>query len=236
MDLTIKDVAALLNLSKSTVDEWVAQGTIPCYRIGDQYRFSRIEIEDWVLRKQSGELSANGFGEADIHGTGSRQFSLYRAIHKGGVLHKVPGKEKEEVIRNAMKTIAKDLKFDPDVLTEMLIDRERLQPTALGHGIGLPHTRDSFVNALHDRVVVAFPEHPLQDYGALDGEPVTTLFFLFACDDKKHLHLLAKIAHFSNLATTLELLERKPNKVALLDYVKEWEGQVGKVLSAGKTK
>lgn len=231
MDLTIKDVADLLNVSQPTIEQWVADGTIPCYRIADSYRFSRIEIEDWVLRKQSGDSPFNKNDDIAIEGGGSQQFSLYRAIHKGGVLHEVPGGTKDEVIRNAMKIIAKDLNYDADVLAEMLIDRENLQPTALGRGIGLPHTRDSFVNAKHDRVIVAFPEHPLEDYGALDGEPVHTLFFLFATNDKRHLHLLAKIAHLSNQEKTLDLLKAKPNKLNLLDYIKEWEGTIGKVLS-----
>ncbi len=234
MDLTIKDVGDLLNVSKATIEKWIIEGTIPCYRIDDQYRFSRIEIEDWVLRKQASDSPFNS-ENTDIESAGSQQFSLFRAIHKGAVLHQVPGEDKEEVIRNTMKTVAKDLGLDADVIAEMLIDRENLQPTAVGHGIGLPHTRDSFINSKHDRVVIAFPEKPLEDYGALDGEPVHTLFFLFACDDKKHLHLLAKIAHLSNREETLEFLKSKPNKVSLLDYVKKWEGNVGKVLSKSKS-
>ncbi|MEM1282462.1 MAG: PTS sugar transporter subunit IIA [Chlamydiota bacterium] len=229
MDLTIKDVAGLLNVSEATINQWIVEGSIPCYRVSDQYRFSRIEIEDWVLSKQSGDSPFNK-GHEEVESGGSQQFSLFRSIHKGGVLHEVPGDNKEEVIRNAMKVIAKDLNLDHDVLSEMLIDRENLQPTALGQGIGLPHTRDSFLNAKHDRVIVCFPEKPIEDYGSLDGESVHTLFFLFACNDKRHLHLLAKIAHLANKSETLELLKAKPNKVKLLGYVKDWESQIGKVL------
>lgn len=229
MDLTIKDVAELLNVSQSTIEQWIQEGSMPCYRIADQYRFSRMEIEDWVLSRQSGNSPFNQ-GSTVTESSGSQQFSLFRAIHKGGVLHEVEGVDKEEVIRNAMKVIASDLNLDADVLSEMLIDREKLQPTAIGNGIGLPHTRDSFINDHHDRVVVCFPKEPIEDYGALDGEPVNVLFFLFATDDKRHLHLLAKIAHLANKEETLELLTSKPNKVKLLSYIKEWESLVGKEL------
>lgn len=229
MDLTIKDVATLLNLSNNTIEDWISKGSIPFYKIEDEYRFSRIEIEDWFLKKQAGQVAFNVDQEIGTHGSGSQQFSLYRAIHKGGVLHQVNGKTKQEVIKNAMKTIAKDFHLDPEVLTELLIDRENLQPTALGHGIGIPHTRETFINSVHDRVVVAFPETPIEDYGALDGEPVHTLFFLFACDDKRHLHLLAKIAHLSNMPITRELLAKKPNKITFMEYIRKWESNVGKV-------
>lgn len=230
MDLTIKDVADLLNVSQPTINQWIIEGSIPCYRVADQYRFSRIEIEDWVLSKQSGDSPFNR-GDEEVESGGSQQYSLFRAIHKGGVLHQVLGDTKEDIIRNAMKTIAKDLNLDADVLSEMLIDRENLQPTSIGRGIGLPHTRESFINAKHDRVIICFPEKPIEDYGALDGEPVHTLFFLFACNDKRHLHLLAKIAHLANKKETLELLRTKPNKVKLLGYIREWESLIGKVLS-----
>lgn len=227
MDLSIKDVAELLSVSQTTVSQWIDTESIPSYRVGNHHYFSRIEIEDWVLRRKSG-LSPFKRCDDDVESAGKQQYSLFRAIHKGGVLHQMGGESKEEVIRRAMETIAFDLHLDAEVLTEMLIDREKLQPTAIGRGIGLPHTRESFVNALHDRVVICFPEKAIEDYGALDGEAVHTLFFLFACDDKRHLHLLAKIAHLASCDAMRELLKTKPNKVKLLSAIKEWERQIGK--------
>jgi len=231
MDLKVDDVAELLNVTPNKVETWIHDGSIPCYRIGDQYRFSRFEIEDWVLKK--GELSPfnpDGVDEANAQKGGSQQFSLLRAIHHGGVLHKVPGTSKEEIIRNAMKSLAADLAVDADVMTELLLDREKLQATALGNGIGLPHTRESFLKT-RDRVSIVFPEKPIIDYGALDGEPVHTLIFLFASNDKRHLHLLAKIAHISNQEKTRELFKQQPNKKLLMEYIKDWESQIGKTVA-----
>lgn len=218
MDLKIEDVAELLQVKQTAIRGLVDAGQIPFYRIDDQYRFSRMEIENWVLKTKPGTVE-----EEDQVATGSKQFSLFRAIHRGGVLHKVAGDNKAAVIRNAMKTIAKDFGWDAEVLIDLLMDRENLQPTALNHGIGIPHTRDSFLNSHQDRVVVAFPEKPIDDYGALDGKPVHTLLFLFACDDKRHLHLLAKIAHLSSNPEAVALLESQPNNTNLLAYIKEWE-------------
>jgi len=236
MDLKIRDVADLLNVSETTIRRWLADGKIPAYRINHQYRFSRNEIEDWVMNFKLG-THASGTplpipkaveeDEEDMTPTkgGIKQFSLYRALHKGGIIRDVPGNTKEEVIRNTMKMLAKDLNLDSEVLTELLLDREKLQPTALNHGIGIPHTRDFLLNAHHDVVTIAFPKKPIE-YGALDGKPVNTLFFLFACDDKRHLHLLAKIAHLSSQSKTLEMLASKPSKEALLDYIKTWESEL----------
>src|SRR5688572_8586383 len=136
---------------------------------------------------------------------GNKQFSLYRAIHKGGVFAQIPGHDKEEIIRNSMSQIAGDLNLDAEVLFELLWDRENMQPTALNNGIGIPHTRDFLLKGSQDVVAVVFPQNSIE-YGALDGKPVHTLFFLFACDDKRHLHLLAKIALLCSQESFRDLL------------------------------
>ncbi len=233
MDLKLKDIAEMLNVSKTTIRRWLRDGKIPAYLINNQYRFNRHEIEDWVMRHRIGNsvdlqeeseeeitTSTEDPQEGTIHG-GSKQFGLYRALHKGGVLDEVPGTDKEAVIETTMELMAHKLGVDEHVVTELLLDRERLMPTALNNGIGVPHTRDFLLDG-QDVVIVVFPEVPL-NYGALDGKPVHTLFFLFASDDRRHLHLLAKIAHLASQSETIEFLRSRPKKDQLLEFIKEWE-------------
>lgn len=241
MDLKIKDVAELLNVSETTIRRWLTDGKIPAYRINHQYRFSRIEIENWVMECK---LSAkSGFApfaqqEVQIYPTvteeapepsasraGTQQFSLYRAIHKGGVFSDIAGENKEQLIRNTAQLIAPRLGIDPEVLGDLLLDREKLMPTALNHGIAVPHTRDFVLQGPSDFIAVVFPKEPIE-YGSLDGKPVHTLFFLFSGEDKRHLHLLAKLAHLSSSPAALEKLQSKPSLNDLLDYVREWEAQI----------
>ena len=49
MDLKIKDVAELLGVSETTIRRWLAEGIIPAYRLNHQFRFSREEIQNWVM-------------------------------------------------------------------------------------------------------------------------------------------------------------------------------------------
>lgn len=236
MDLKIRDVADLLNVSETTIRRWLVDGKIPAYRLNHQYRFNRLEIEDWVMSQKLCKSNQNQHQHAICPDTnceeatsqtsgGSKQFSLYRAIHKGGVLYNIPGNTKEEVIRTTMKRLASELNLDADVISDLLMDREKLQPTALNNGIAIPHTRDFLLNAHFDMLAVVFPEHPIE-YGALDNKPVHTLFFLFASDDKRHLHLLAKTAHLSSQPETLQFLQTKPPKDKLLEYIREWESGI----------
>ena len=227
MDLKLKDVAELLNVSENTIRRWIADGKIPYYRLHNQLRFSRSEIENWVLSSKREGSFAPFDSETQESRLGSQQFGLYRAIHKGGVYPNVRGDSKEEVICEAMKRIAADLQLDPEVITELLLDRERLMPTALSHGVGVPHTRDFLLQESYDVVAIVFPEKPIE-YGALDGQLVHTLFFLFACDDKRHLHLLAKLAHLSSDPENLDFMRTHPDKTELLDYIKNWETHIKK--------
>lgn len=242
MDLKIKDVAELLNVSEKTIRRWLSDGKIPAYRLNSQYRFSRIEIENWVMscKLSKDESSPLGFADA-LSSTneassddneevsepkiGLQQYSLYRAIHKGGVLRAAGANTKEEIIANTVKQSARILGVDADILTELLLDRERLMPTALNHGVAVPHTREFVFKGPHDVVIVVFPEKPIE-YGALDAQPVHTLFFLFASGDKHHLHLLAKIAHLSSNEKMLQFLKTRPDKQVFLERLQEWEASL----------
>lgn len=241
MDLKIKDVADLLNISEATVQRWVSEGKIPAYKIHQEYLFSRLEIENWMMAKERNQNTLeegylrnkkkNGGGKASIlekpdflQKKGRQQFSLYRAIHQGDVL-RLKGETKEEIIRETLKKIAKGLSLDAEVTTELLLEREHLQPTALSHGIAVPHTRECLLQAGRDVVTVVFLDYPIE-YGALDKQPVHTLFFLFASEDKRHLHLLAKIAHLSSQECVQTFMQKKPDKEAFLDFIRDWESKI----------
>ncbi len=243
MDLKIRDVAQLLNVSETTIRRWIVSGVIPAYRLRSQYRFSRIEIENWMMQCKltQDDPGFRPFSETQIYPVpsekndenllnnpprgGMQQFSLYRAMHKGDIYFDVPGETKEEVIKSAMKLVAPPLGLDADVITELLLDRENLMPTALNHGIAVPHTRDFLLQEPFDVIATVFPKKPIE-YGALDGKPVHTLFFLLSGTDKRHLHLLAKLAHLSSSSEGMAMLQKRPEKASLLSYVKEWEAKI----------
>lgn len=240
MDLKIKDVAELLNVSETTIRRWLAEGKIPAYRLHHQYRFSRIEIENWMLscrlQKETGNFlpsdeeqiypQKNHSKEDQDSKKGMQQFNLFRAINRGGIFTDIQSSNKEDLIRETMGRVSDKLGMDPDVMADLLLDREKLMPTALNNGIAVPHTRDSHLKGPTDVVVVVFPKKPI-DWGALDENPVHTIFFLFACDDKRHLHLLAKLAHLSSHDEALDLMKSRPHEKDLFEYIKDWESSVG---------
>lgn len=235
MDLKIKDVAELLNISETTVRRWLKDGKIPAYQLNHQYRFDRGEIEDWMMKCKL-KLGKDGFSffeEKQIYPpleqqeartcSGPQQFSLYRAMFKGGVIVHLPATNKQELIKMVMQRTAARLGLDPDLMAELLIDRENLMSTALNSGLAVPHPRDIVLEVPgSDTIITVFPEKPIE-YGALDGQPVHTLFFLLSTSDKTHLHLLSKLAHLSSQSSALDFFATQPSQEALLSFVKNWE-------------
>lgn len=220
MDLAAADVAKILKVSQKRVLDWAQSGKLPSYRMGSELRFDRAAVEELVFNE--GSLGAKDTeAQAD-----SRPFSLYRAINNGGVYHTIKGNTKEEIIATLTRLVAERLDTDADTLLNLLLEREALMPTALGNGIAVPHTRDFLLQNHKDAVAVVFCNPPL-DYGALDGRKVHTLFFLFACDDKQHLNLLAKIAHLASNAQMTELLAARPQPTELFKALKDWEEKLG---------
>ena len=218
MDLTIKDVSELLNTSEQTITQWIDSKQIPSYQIDNQWRFSRMEIEDWMINQG---LPAQ---HEDNSSSKPSLYTFYRALNKGGIYYNIMGNSKEAVITHSMKAIVKTLEMDAEGITALLLDRERLMPTALNHGVGVPHTRDFILDKPYDILSIVYPEKAI-DYGALDNKPVDILFFLLASSDKRHLQLLAKIALLCSDKESLAFLKTRPNKQNLMAFIKQWENQ-----------
>lgn len=219
MDLKIEDVADLLRLSPHTIRRWLKEGKIPGYKLHHEYRFSREEIEDWLLQKKMQVTDLKKGYKQEI---GSQQFSLYRALYRGNVLRADSIMDKSKLMQWSVEKIAPSFTVDPEVILDVIEERERMMPTALGQGIAVPHAREASIPTHFDVVSVVFPREPLA-YGALDKIPIHTLFFLFATNDIQHLHLLAKLAHLVNAKEMREFLQTKPEKQALLEMIKQWE-------------
>jgi PTS system nitrogen regulatory IIA component len=110
------------------------------------------------------------------------------------VVASLKGKTKSEVIEELASAIAR---HHPEIergrLVQALEDRERLNSTALGDGVAIPHGKLPNVA----QVVAAFGRSPGGiDFQSLDGKP-THLFFLLVAPDGSagaHLRALARIS------------------------------------------
>ncbi len=50
--ITIDEVCVLLSKSKRGVYDWCKKGIIPAFKIGNTWRFSRVDLDDWIEKKK----------------------------------------------------------------------------------------------------------------------------------------------------------------------------------------
>jgi nitrogen PTS system EIIA component len=142
--------------------------------------------------------------------------SLAELIERGGVYYNVPGSNPVEVLNEATKALSLPKSMDREGLLTAILEREALMPTALGHGVAIPHPRNSMLtDSSAQRVAVFFLKSPIA-YNALDRKPVSVLFLILSADAKSHLATLASISHLCQHSDFIEFLAKRPSKEELV--------------------
>ena len=117
-------------------------------------------------------------------------------LGEGLVVSDLTGDSKDEVIEELAGVVAAHHpEIDRVRLVQALEDRERLNSTALGEGVAIPHGKLAGVK----RVIAAFGRSPAGvDFSSLDGKPTHLFFLLVAPEDSAGAHLKA-LARISRL-------------------------------------
>lgn len=190
MNLAVKDAAKLLSVSEKTIYRWIKQNLVPAYKVHEIYRFNRAELIEWATSRRMG-VSADAFTEPES--VAEPLPTLYDALEAGGVFYRIEGKNREEVLANAVDHVRLPEEIDRDYLSQVLISREQIASTAIGEGIAIPHPRSpGLLNITMPKVSLCFLEKPV-DFFALDGRPVEILLLIIAPNLRAHLHLLSRL-------------------------------------------
>ena len=214
MQLTVHDAAKVLALSEKTIYRWVKEGKLPAYRVNDQYRFNRAELLEWATARRI-NVSPEIFAEPE--GTRGCVIGFAESLRHGGVFYRVGGTDKPSVLKSVVEIMALPEEVDRDFLLKVLLARESLGSTGIGDGIAIPHVRNPIV--LHiprPMVALCFLEQPI-DFGAMDGQPVKTLFTLVSPTIRGHLSLLSKLAFALRDDEFRSAVTRQASRQELLD-------------------
>jgi PTS system nitrogen regulatory IIA component len=219
MDLTARDAARLLHVDENTIHQWIENGTIPSYRIGDKTRLSRVELMEWAAAQK--RVVAPSMFQAN--GTRPLTFVLSDAVQRGGVLRDMAGTDKLSALGAVCRDIPLPADVDRDDLNSVLVAREALCSTGIGNGIAIPHPRGPLVLGVSDpQVTVAFPKQPIE-FDALDGLPVHTLFVIVSTTVRVHLLLLSHLMFALKSEPFLSLLAARADQAALVAELRRVE-------------
>lgn len=118
---------------------------------------------------------------------------LKDTLNRGAIIPELRGASRDEVLRELVDVVAKDVGQDREKLFTILKEREEQSPTAIKFGIAIPHGR---VNGL-ERICMGFGRSIGGiKFGAPDGKPTHIFFLIFAPQNSagEHLKVLARIA------------------------------------------
>ena len=96
MQLTVRDVSRLLEVSEKTVYRWIGQGKLPAYRVNDQFRFNRAELLEWASAQRI-NVSADLFAEPES--AAALPTGLAQAMRDGGIYYRLGGHDKSTVLQ-----------------------------------------------------------------------------------------------------------------------------------------
>ena len=213
MQINVKEAARLLAVSEKTIYRWIRQGEIPAYRINDLYRFNRAELLEWATAKRmsvSPEIFAEEAGQEPLPG-------LADAIRAGGIHYRVSGESKNVVLEAVVELMRLPEEVDRKFLLSVILARESLGSTGFGRGIAIPHVRNPIV--LHiprPMITLCFLDTPIE-FGAIDGQPVHTLFTLISPTVQAHLHLLSRLTYGLRQAQFSVPVAEQASREALLE-------------------
>src|SRR5437879_408666 len=124
MQLGVREVSKLLNVSEKTIYRWVGQGILPAYRVNEQYRFNRAELLEWATSRKM-NVSAAVFDEPESNSTPIP--GLVEALQAGGIFYRLSGAAKEGALRAVVEHMRLPEEVDREFLLRVLLAREALQ-------------------------------------------------------------------------------------------------------------
>jgi nitrogen PTS system EIIA component len=220
MNLKIKDIIELLNVSEKTVYRWINEGKIPVYKIGGQYRFSETEINEWIINNKL-ENNLNLSKKVVELTSPKKHVSLSEIIKNGGIFYNVSGNNAKEIIKNCVDMIHLPEDMNREKLLKLIIERENLMPTAIGRGIAIPHPRNPIIADVEDESLsICFTKNEI-DYGAIDGNKVHTLFIILSANPRRHLEILSKISYLTQDEVFMNLIKNRDKEENIINYLKE---------------
>ena len=220
MQLTVREAAKLLRVSEKTIYGWINQGSLPAYRINEQYRFNRAELLEWATAQKI-NVSVEIFDQPDNNSATLPR--LVPSLEAGGIFYRLGGHDKESVLRAVVESMHLPDGVDREFLFRVLLAREALGSTSIGDGIAIPHVRNPVVlNVQRPSICLCFLEKPIE-FGALDRQPVFALFSLISPTVRAHLHLLSRLLFTLHDASFKGAITRQCSREEILNEARRVE-------------
>lgn len=215
MQLTLRNILQIFQVSEKVVNEWIDKKKMPCVKINERYRFNYIHLLEWALENNI-KLTSEIFNISEAQ---SEESLLSGAFKRGDIHYDILGNNQEEVLKAVVEILPLPEGMDRSNLFDMLWTRELMGSTAIGEGIAIPHVRNPIILHIDQPMITTcFLRNPI-DFNAPDHKPVHTLFIVLSPSVKMHLNLLAHLAYCLQNTKLQECLnQRCPREEILANF------------------
>jgi excisionase family DNA binding protein len=203
--MTLRDLAAYLNLNQRTVLKLATDGALPGARLGAQWRFKRAVIDAWLGDQMLGVRRSDAWSAA----AAGRAFFFEDCLIEEQVVPELAAPTFVGALGElSLLAHQRGLVVDKTWFLGALVERENVLSTAVGNGVAFAHTLERHPEHVTRPFILVGRSRRGLDARGSDGAPVRLLFVLGLRYQELHLPWLAKLsAMLSGPGVMAQLLE-----------------------------
>ncbi len=218
-NMTLEELARHIGMDAREVKRLADRGSLPGQYIGGQWRFNRAQMLDWLQRK------LHFFDPRHLHNLEQataddpNQIVVSNMLAPEAIELVLPAKSRASVLREMVKLAARTgLVWDGRGLVKALEEREAVQSTALPHGFAFPHPHRPQKYATAEPLICIGRVQAGVPFGASDGQLTDLFVLLISHDERRHLHVLARLAMLfsTDLPDALRAAESSDEALSLI--------------------
>jgi len=224
--MTIKQVAAHLNVNERTALKLVSDGVLPGVKVGNQWRFRKAMIDTWLDDQMLGVLPRQVEGSRS--GTlEKKMLELASCFQPEHIVPELAARTKNTVVEE-LAALAHRLGLvrNKTWFVGALIERENVLPSAIGNGIAFLHTLQRNPEQVAKPFMVLGRSREGVDFDALDGKPTHLFFVLGLKFEALHLPWLQKLSQMLAREEPVRALVEAPDAAAVYRALADEERRV----------
>jgi len=221
MILTTRELAKYLKLNEKTVIKMAQAGELPGFKVGNQWRFYLLTIDEYLQDKivKQPARPASGIIESK-----SVDIPLSRLTNEAHIVLDLHSQEADGVLFElAEKARQAGIATSAENLLIQLKKREQMLSTAIGNGVAIPHPRNPSDEIFQRTGVIIGRSLKGVTFGAPDAKKVHLFFMICATDVIRHLNLLSKVAGLTSMQDILKEFLKAKTKEGIMRLLLESE-------------
>jgi len=225
--MTVRQLAAYLNLNERTVLKLVSEGEIPGVKIGNQWRFRKAMLDAWLDDQMLG-VTPRSVDVSRGAPAARRMLNLKSCFQPSHIIPELEATTKNGVIEELANLASRlNLVRDKTWFVGALIERENIMPSATGNGLAFLHTLNRHPEHVVKPFMILGRSRGGVDFDALDSKPTHLFFVLGLKFHELHLPWLAKLPQMCSRPETLQTIMAAASANSIFAALSDAERDLG---------